>query len=368
MKKPIFITSLLLILLMLFSCGGGGGGESGSDENIDIPNYLCFTANENNCQLTMQVNVSSYPHTCNPPILEYSTDGKKWKSFNSVSGEYEWPILERTGDKVYFRGDNSTFSFVDEKYSFKTFGSFKVSGNIMSLVDKSLKLKTIPCDYCFEDLFSGCDITSAPELPAVILSNNCYRSMFYSCHNLEKAPALPALTLAEYCYEGMFTDCTSLISAPKLPAVVLVEGCYMNMFLGCTSLTEAPELPSDNMVRNCYNAMFAGCTALTLAPSLPAMNLAENCYLGMFSNCTGLASAPILPATNLQNGCYSLMFYGCKRLKNITVYFSDWDGATDATDRWVDGVASTGFFRCPAGLANEIGVDKIPTGWTKLDL
>lgn len=370
-KYTIAFLSFLtcLCLLVLAGCGAGGGGsDNGSDDNGDIPNYLCFTANDNNCQLTMHVNISSYPHTCNPPILEYSTDGKKWKSFNMNPLEtFDGLLLEKAGDKVYFRGDNSTFSFNDEWYFFQTTGSFKVSGNIMSLVDKSLKLKTIPCDYCFYSLFAYCDITTAPELPAVILTNNCYSFMFSSCHNLEKAPALPALTLSDYCYSKMFTGCASLILAPNLPATVLADYCYDHMFEGCTSLQVTPKLPSDVMAKYCYMGMFTDCINLATAPELPALNLADGCYAGMFYGCSGLVSAPILPATLLQDACYTYMFYGCERLSVITVSFYDWDGATGATDRWVNGVAGTGIFICPAGLANETGVDRIPVGWTKMD-
>lgn len=354
---------------MFISCGGGdgGGGESGSDDG-DIPNYLCFTANTANCQLSMKVTVSSYPHIYNPPVLEYSTDGKNWKSFNSESYTFEWPNFEKAGDKVYFRGDNSTFSFDDEYYSFMTYGSFKVSGNIMSLLDKSLKLKTIPSDYCFKMLFDGCDITSTPELPATILTKNCYFGMFGNCSSLVDAPALPALTLAESCYSCMFVSCTSLIKAPSLPATVLVDLCYNSMFSRCSSLTEAPELPAETMIRYCYIGMFSGCTSLTSAPALPALNLAEGCYLDMFCDCTGLPVAPVLPATVLKDECYRGMFFGCSRLRYITVSFSDWNGATNSTEGWVNGVADSGSFKCPAGLANETGVDKIPVGWTKLDL
>lgn len=365
-----FLSFLTCLCLLVFSgCGGGGGGgsESGSDDG-NIPNYLCFTANTANCQLSMKVTVSSYPHIYNPPVLEFSTDGKNWKSFNSESNTFEWLNFEKAGDKVYLRGDNPTFSFDDEYYSFMTYGSFKVSGNIMSLLDKSLKLKTIPSDNCFKMLFDSCDIISAPELPATVLSDNCYFSMFRACSNLVKAPALPALTLAEECYSCMFAYCSSLIATPELPATVLVNSCYQSMFLGCTSLTEVQSLPADIMARYCYGSMFALCSSLTSTPELPAINLAEGCYFDMFEGCTGLASAPVLPATVLKDDCYRSMFHGCERLKSITVGFLNWNGATDATFGWVEGVDDTGTFRCPVGLAEETGVDRIPSGWTKINL
>lgn len=354
---------------MFISCGGGdgGGGESGSDDG-DIPNYLCFTANENNCRLSMIVSVSSYPHDFNPPVIEYSTDGNKWTVFSTIE-PFTVISFQNAGEKVYFRGNNTTFSSSDEKYSFMTQdGSFKVSGNIMSLLDKSLKSKIIPSDWCFSMLFDSCDIISAPELPATVLSDNCYFSMFRACSNLVKAPALPALTLAEECYSCMFAYCSSLIATPELPATILVNSCYQSMFLGCTSLTEVQSLPADIMARYCYGSMFALCSSLTSTPELPAINLAEGCYFDMFEGCTGLASAPVLPAAVLKDDCYRSMFHGCERLKSITVGFLNWNGATDATFGWVEGVDDTGTFRCPAGLAEETGVDRIPSGWTKINL
>ena len=61
------------------------------------------------------------------PVLEYSTDGKK----------------------VYFRGDNNSFSDDNGYLNFKISGSIAASGNIMSLLDKTCKSIIIPNNYCF---------------------------------------------------------------------------------------------------------------------------------------------------------------------------------------------------------------------------
>ena len=34
----------------------------------------------------------------------------------------------------------------------------------------------------------------------------------------------------------MFNGCTNLTTAPELPATTLVQNCYNNMFYGCTNL------------------------------------------------------------------------------------------------------------------------------------
>ena len=61
----------------------------------------------------------------------------------------------------------------------------------------------------------------------------------------------------------LFANCTGLLSAPELPALKLSERCYDSMFSGCTGLTEAPYLPATELVSDCYAWMFTGCTYLS---------------------------------------------------------------------------------------------------------
>src|SRR5574344_2006953 len=60
----------------------------------------------------------------------------------------------------------------------------------------------------------------------------------------------------------MFNGCTSLTTAPELPATTLAEQCYSYMFNGCTALTTAPELPATTLANYCYQSMFKNCTNL----------------------------------------------------------------------------------------------------------
>ena len=66
---------------------------------------------------------------------------------------------------------------------------------------------------------------------------------------------------ARFC--SLFRDCAVLTSAPELPAKELAEECYYSMFYGCTSLTSAPELKATKLANYCYSCMFYGCTSLT---------------------------------------------------------------------------------------------------------
>ena len=171
-----------------------------------------------------------------PPAvsLEYSTGGA-WATY-TIGTEI---TLTSAGDYIKFRGDNSTFgTTATDYYQFVMSGTIGASGNVMSLVDSTCKLLTIPCDFCFRSLFYGCTgLATAPALPATTLATYCYREMFRGCTSLTTAPALPATTLAAYCYDSMFQACTSLTTATALPATTLATWCYNGMFFGGTKLS-----------------------------------------------------------------------------------------------------------------------------------
>ena len=277
--------------------------------------------------------------------LEYSVNGGEWKKVADTGVDFG-------GDKgnLRLRGTNTNgTASADDPYSTITFDSnVKVActGDIRTLLDwknystvetqnarfcnlfqgcsvltsaPELPATTL-ADNCYSAMFEGCSVlTSAPELPATTLALGCYSSMFSDCTNLTSAPTLSATTLALSCYSSMFSNCTSLTSAPTLSATTLADYCYSEMFNGCTSLKSAPTLSATTLANSCYRGMFNGCTSLESAPKLPAETLAENCYCYMFSNCTSLKSAPTLSATTLAKGCYSGMFYGCKNLTSVTM-------------------------------------------------
>ena len=299
------------------------------------------------------------------------TSGGTTEAFTSMSykkNDGEWVTTQydpnngntinvpvNSGDKVQWKGINSTFDYYDESTEDETYGSFTsdchvdVEGNIMSLLygdnfsdkrslegrdgafaglfsyDGNLQIisaenlvlpATTLAESCYTSMFYGCTglVTAPKKLPATTLAMGCYGGMFKGCTGLTTAPELPATTLADSCYGAMFEGCTSLITAPELPATTLARGCYSNMFSGCTSLTTAPELPATTLAESCYYGMFNGCTSLTTAPELPATTLADYCYDGMFKGCTSLTTAPELPATTLANYCYGYMFSGCTSL------------------------------------------------------
>ena len=75
----------------------------------------------------------------------------------------------------------------------------------------------------------------------------------------------------------MFRGCTSLTTAPELPATTLANQCYQFMFYGCSSLTTAPTLLATTLVKRCYNNMFYGCSNLSSITCLATDISAQEC-------------------------------------------------------------------------------------------
>lgn len=287
-------------------------------------NYLCFSAERNGSKIHLDK-----VGTPDDIALEYSTnDGQTWLDYTWDGNTGLTITLNKAGTRrIYFRakeGGKAKFSKdSDNYYKFVMTGSFNASGNIMSLLDRTMQQTSVP-SYAFYHLF-------------------------YSCKALKTAPKLPATELGTYCYFRIFRNCTNLTYAPELPAVKLNTGCYREMFRECKSLKEAPELP--------------------------ATTLASNCYNGMFRSCISLTEAPGLPATVLKSSCYRNMFMGCTNLRYISVAFSDW-GTQNATShiwpftsQWVaaDGdtypFSASGIFFGPEDLTQVNDTSHIPVGW-----
>lgn len=223
------------------------GAVAGGDIKKD---YMYFTCNSGTA--TVDYARAEYVGTHGSYLLS-SSDGNNWS---------EW-VSKKTilpGTKLYVKGNyNFVRNLATLQGFFRISGNIECHGNIMSLCNFS---KVITSKYCFASLFKGCNIMTAPELPAKILADNCYRYMF--------------------------SDCTALTEPPVLPATNLTDHCYANMFQGCTGLTTAPALPALELAPYCYNAMFQGCTSIVKAPDIIATKLADSCYVYMFYNCSNL--------------------------------------------------------------------------------
>ena len=241
---------------------GSGGYVFRHYGNEAPPDYLCFTAEQAGSTVAMAVNGTP----TKGQAFEYSTDETNWSVFTPGTTTI---TLANVGNKVYFRGDNTTVGESNSiYYKFVMSGKIAASGNIMSLLDKTCQSTRISNNYCYNHMFYNCtSLTTAPALPATTLETYCYNYMFYNCKSLTTAPALPATNLASRCYSYMFQNCTSLTTAPALPATTLTSSCYNSMFQGCKSLTTAPALPATTLASSCYGYMFYNCTRLQVYSS-----------------------------------------------------------------------------------------------------
>ena len=251
-----------------------------------IIRYVTFTAEAE--QTFKMITKGNYAITG----LQYSVDNGKWQNV-----EKDIPVtFGGTNGTLRLRGTNINGTASNwSEYSTITFTKPNVkvacTGDIRTLLDwrNYSTVDTKKARFC--SLFDGCSVlTSAPELPATTLADNCYSFMFYGCTSLTSAPELKATTLAYQCYYKMFYGCTSLTSAPELKATTLAGSCYDNMFYGCTSLTSAPELKAKTLAVSCYNYMFSGCTKLStvtmLAPSDQILNTISCCYNWLYKTGT----------------------------------------------------------------------------------
>ena len=116
-----------------------------------------------------------------------------------------------------------------------------------------------------------------------------------ACTGLTSAPELPATNLAENCYCQMFRDCTSLTRLPELPATNLAETCYYFMFYNCTGIVlnaDAPgipwSIPSDAIPATCWNSVMLTGTSGTFTDD---PQIGATYYLA-----SGLPDAPAFPA------------------------------------------------------------------------
>lgn len=83
-------------------------------------------------------------------------------------------------------------------------------------------------------------------------------------------------------------------------------------------------------------------------------------------NATPIEEGPELFIEDVKQRCFPYTFKNCSNMKSIKVHFTHLEA--DALDHWLEGVAATGDFYCPAELTIPTGASGIPTGWTRHDI
>ena len=304
--------------------------------------------------------------------ISFSTDnGNTWITRETAfygQTEYGFTITVNVnaGDKIIWKGDAARMTYANSFYgnvitatSFSATCSYKVYGNVMSLLygdnfedekvlyyeytfyhlfyndthvtdAKNLVLPATELEYfSYQGMFEGC--TSLIEPPEILpfsgnysrYSHSWYCDMFKGCSSLIKTPFIN-LTKATYkCCSSMFEGCSSLTTVQSvLPATLEDSDNYAYMFKGCTSLTTAPQLPETSLASHCYESMFEGCTSLITAPALHATYLPEYSYNAMFKGCTNLTTPPAMSATSFELYSCRSMFEGCSSLTTIPTLYS----------------------------------------------
>ena len=185
--------------------------DNGKAEQI-IP-YVTFTAEE---EQKFKMTTSGKYTISN---LQYSVNNGEWQN---VVADGEGVTFGGANGDLRLRGTNTNGTASGwDKYSIITFTDKTVkvacTGDIRTLLDwrNYNTVETGNARFC--GLFYNCSVlTSAPELPATKLADECYFSMFSYCTNLVSAPVLPATKLADECYDQMFTNCKKLSTVTML--------------------------------------------------------------------------------------------------------------------------------------------------------
>lgn len=202
-----------------------------AEADIDAP-YVTFSANS---EQKFSMDFSGF--NCNFTLgegeyFEYSVGGGNWVRF---TGSISDVAFGGSNGDLRLRGKsskgtaNDVYSYSNIKFSTADV-MVKCTGDIRTLIDYT--------DY------TGVGTSSAK-----------FCSLFHNNTLLTTAPELPALNLAENCYHSMFYGCSSLTEAPELFATNLTEGCYSYMFFSCSKLSKLTMLATAGLdATNCLNS------------------------------------------------------------------------------------------------------------------
>lgn len=346
--------------------GGGGGitptGTLSVTENgtydvknyqyIDVqtnPNWLCFTALEDNSSITFDMNLGTsddYFYTLDT-VHAYNWDGST--------------INLDEGESVYVFGviDPSSRSRLGQ---FRMTGTISASGDITSLFNKvGGEYNGYIYSYTFNQLFMDCtSLVKAPNLGCITTSNiptwntgqyarNIFDKMFYNT-GLTEIPRLPHITQSInnmlYMFDNMFGNCQSLTDVD----LSYIDDTYWlacedyGIFNGCQNITHI-ELPSLRQVTKFYQ------------------------FKRTFKGITGLESVDLshLEYAPSSTYCMEECFKDCTSLSSMTIGVTVGTWPTGgSTYNWMANVSPTGTFFNNGGISIPYNNSGIPSGWTEV--
>lgn len=286
--------------------------------------------------------------------VQYKINDGAWTNLTSSTGGTSFQV--NAGDTVQFKGDNPTYSTLPLSYT--TFSgstaTFSLAGNIMSLVNSTgfSGMSVVSNEYQFNRLFAGTNVIVAENLamPATMVAQHAYTSMFQGCTQLVNSPELPAQTLTVNCYDEMFNGCTNLSHIRCYATSISATNCTYNwvsnvaptgVFVKHTAMTGWTTgnngIPTGWVVQN-YTPTSVTKT-MTIVPSMVDVGsaatsttvsiVAENCNYSAMTVVSG-GSFPITVAS-VQNNEVTLTFPAnttVQRVGTLAVTLYDTEGGS----------------------------------------
>lgn len=204
--------------------------EIGGDSE---PNYLRFTALEDNSSVTM--NEVGTPPTLN---LEYRLNGGNWIVYN-----YGTSISLNTDDYMEMRNADDTVRTQVSRDNgsngrqFSLTGNPLVSGNVMSLLDKTCN-SVIVNTYCFGNLFKNCNMEQNLQLPTFqTIGNAAFLGMFFGS-TISNPISFGIENPTNDCIRSMFQGCEYLKSCVVniISSLPLSQNIMIAMFYGAKNI------------------------------------------------------------------------------------------------------------------------------------
>jgi len=288
--------------------------------------------------------------------LQYCTDGENFYDYKF--GDYI--TLKYTNeDCVYFRAKDTNEQLSTESNSLKLITreataeetpKLDLSGNIMSLFDKSLGTKEFKKPYGIKEMFRDCPYIY--DASALILGGATYssdieegtESLFYAdlfngCTRLAYAPFdinFEFKNNQQGVFQGMFNGCKDLIVSPTIKVNMLCSNIFNSTFYGCTSLKYASDIlisdGEDSNSEYAYAFTYQGCTSLIEGPSYIGkdnIDTAEGCCHLTFDACSNLEKGSPLnfnKSTEESSGGkthITNMYSQCSSLRSATINIKD---------------------------------------------
>ena len=337
-------------------------GKLAWQKSTSIPDYLCFTALDDNMQFTFTKYIN-LPNTTIPSI-SYSLDGGDTWTKVAMSGSGNEDIITtpavNAGGKVLWKAEAGRFAISPTGYStFTANGRFNVSGNIMSLLygdNYGDKTDTRAYTYTFGSLFrDSTNLIDASQLK------------------------LPTGHLNAGDLLGLFRGCTSLVHGAPLYAPNISDSCCYWMYYGCTSMTEMPTIAATSMLKDngdpCNYGLyyaFYNCSNMEGEVKLNIVgDVGQQVLDACFSYCSKITSVDLAFNGALGKMALRGAFVGCTLLSHVkclaTSFYDDGTAANGSLYNWMNNVSNTGVFVQASGVTWPRGKSGIPTGWLAYD-